>query len=218
MLHAFNPRTWEAEAGGSLWVQGQPGLHSEFQDSPRNTEKPYLEKQQQPKNRFDFLIGHEKQSLYFPPHLRKIYTNSFVEGWLSSLGSASGIGGLVSVDSCYRFSYWKDPASLSPCYSLVSTFPQFPLGEMSQPWGIQRLSRQVKRTSWACKLSEDINGNIKFRDILSFSLLQGTCMCVCVCVCGCVHIYMYIYIYVYVYIYIVYRVQRVTRPTYRETL
>lgn len=39
-----------------------------------------------------------------------------------------------------------------------------------------------------------------------------------VCVCVCVHIYMYIYIYVYVYIYIVYRVQRVTRPTYRETL
>ena len=25
--------TWEAEAGRSLWVQGQPGLHSEFQDS-----------------------------------------------------------------------------------------------------------------------------------------------------------------------------------------
>ena len=33
VAHAFNPSTWEAEAGGSLSVQDQPGLHSEFQDS-----------------------------------------------------------------------------------------------------------------------------------------------------------------------------------------
>ena len=26
VAHAFNPSTWEAEAGGSLWVWGQPGL------------------------------------------------------------------------------------------------------------------------------------------------------------------------------------------------
>ena len=32
MVHTFNPSTWEAEADGSLWVQGQPGLQSEFQD------------------------------------------------------------------------------------------------------------------------------------------------------------------------------------------
>jgi hypothetical protein len=41
VAHAFNPSTWEAEAGG---VQGQPGLQSEFQDSQGYTEKPYLEK------------------------------------------------------------------------------------------------------------------------------------------------------------------------------
>jgi hypothetical protein len=38
VAHAFNPSTWEAEAGGSLswrpawsteWVPGQPGLHRE---------------------------------------------------------------------------------------------------------------------------------------------------------------------------------------------
>jgi hypothetical protein len=29
----FNPSTWEAEAGESLWVQGQLGLQSELQDS-----------------------------------------------------------------------------------------------------------------------------------------------------------------------------------------
>jgi hypothetical protein len=33
MAHTFNPSTWEAEAGGSLWVWGQPGLQSKFQDS-----------------------------------------------------------------------------------------------------------------------------------------------------------------------------------------
>ena len=32
--HTFNPSTWETEAGESLCVQGQPGLQSEFQDSP----------------------------------------------------------------------------------------------------------------------------------------------------------------------------------------
>ena len=26
VAYAFNPNTWEAEAGGSLWVLGQPGL------------------------------------------------------------------------------------------------------------------------------------------------------------------------------------------------
>ena len=36
--HTFNPNTQEAEAGQSLGVQGQPGLHSEFQDSQGYTE------------------------------------------------------------------------------------------------------------------------------------------------------------------------------------
>jgi len=30
MEHAFNPSTWEAKAGGSLCVSGQPGTHGEF--------------------------------------------------------------------------------------------------------------------------------------------------------------------------------------------
>ena len=33
VVHAFNPSTLEAEAGGSLKVQGQPYLQSEFQNS-----------------------------------------------------------------------------------------------------------------------------------------------------------------------------------------
>ena len=33
MTHTFNPSAREAEAGGSLWIEGQPGLHSEFRDS-----------------------------------------------------------------------------------------------------------------------------------------------------------------------------------------
>ena len=33
MAHIFNPSTWEAEAGRSLRVRGQPGLQREFQDS-----------------------------------------------------------------------------------------------------------------------------------------------------------------------------------------
>jgi hypothetical protein len=45
VTHAFNPSTWEAEAGGFLSL-GQPGLQSEFQDSQAYTEKPCLEKPQ----------------------------------------------------------------------------------------------------------------------------------------------------------------------------
>jgi hypothetical protein len=42
--HVFNPSTWEVEEGGSLWVQGQPGLHSEFQDSQGYRVRPCLGK------------------------------------------------------------------------------------------------------------------------------------------------------------------------------
>ena len=48
VAHAFNPSTWEAEAG-EFWVQVQPGLQIEFQDSQDYTEKPCLEKPNQTK-------------------------------------------------------------------------------------------------------------------------------------------------------------------------
>lgn len=31
VVHFFNPSIWEVEAGISLWVWGQPGIHSEIQ-------------------------------------------------------------------------------------------------------------------------------------------------------------------------------------------
>jgi hypothetical protein len=43
VAHAFNPSTWQAEAGGFL-SSSQPGLQSEFQDSQGYTEKPCLQK------------------------------------------------------------------------------------------------------------------------------------------------------------------------------
>jgi len=45
VAHAFNPSTWEAEAGGFL---SPAGLQSEFQDSQGYTEKSCLQKK--PKN------------------------------------------------------------------------------------------------------------------------------------------------------------------------
>ena len=43
---AFNPSTWQAEAGEFLSLRpgSQPGLQSEFQDSQGYTKKPCLEK------------------------------------------------------------------------------------------------------------------------------------------------------------------------------
>jgi hypothetical protein len=46
VAHAFNPSTWEAEAGGFL--SSRPAWSkSEFQDSQGYTEKPCLEKPNQ---------------------------------------------------------------------------------------------------------------------------------------------------------------------------
>lgn len=38
------PALWEAEAGKSLWVWGQPYLQREYQESQSKKEKPCLEK------------------------------------------------------------------------------------------------------------------------------------------------------------------------------
>jgi hypothetical protein len=50
VAHAFNPSTWEAEAGRFLSLR-PAGLQSAFQDNQNYTEKPCLEKQKQNQNR-----------------------------------------------------------------------------------------------------------------------------------------------------------------------
>ena len=60
-MHAFNPSTWEAEAGGSLWVQDQPVLQSEFWESQGYTEKLCLERQ---KNKQTNQNKYKKNSYY----------------------------------------------------------------------------------------------------------------------------------------------------------
>ena len=40
--HVFHLSAWEAEVGGSLWIQGQPGLQGELQASLGYTMKPCL--------------------------------------------------------------------------------------------------------------------------------------------------------------------------------
>jgi hypothetical protein len=45
----LNPSALKAEVDGSLWVRGQPGLHSEFQDSQSYTLRPCLKKQNKQK-------------------------------------------------------------------------------------------------------------------------------------------------------------------------
>jgi hypothetical protein len=49
VAHAFNPSTWEAEAGGFL--RSRPAWSTEFQDSQGYTEKPCLEKQKNKNNK-----------------------------------------------------------------------------------------------------------------------------------------------------------------------
>jgi hypothetical protein len=44
VAHTFDPSTQEAEVDWSLWVQGQPGLHSQLQASQGYFVKPCLTK------------------------------------------------------------------------------------------------------------------------------------------------------------------------------
>lgn len=44
VVYTFIRSLWEVEAGGSLGVQGQPGLRSKFQGSQVYTEKPGFQK------------------------------------------------------------------------------------------------------------------------------------------------------------------------------
>lgn len=62
VAHTFDPSTREAKAGGSLWVPGQPGLQSEFQDSQGYPEKPYLQKPNNNKN-FESALALKKLTL-----------------------------------------------------------------------------------------------------------------------------------------------------------
>ena len=56
VVHIFNPSTQETEAGGSLWVQGQPGLQSELLDSQGYAEKSCPRKQKQKQKKKKVMI------------------------------------------------------------------------------------------------------------------------------------------------------------------
>jgi hypothetical protein len=82
VVHAFNPSTWEAEAGGSLssrpawsteWVPGQPGLHRETLSRKNQKKKvpvkeAYLEASLQWK---------EKEIHIIHTHTKQVWTCSF---------------------------------------------------------------------------------------------------------------------------------------------
>jgi hypothetical protein len=44
VAYTFNPSTQEAEADRALWIQGQPGLYTDFQDSLSYIVGPCLKK------------------------------------------------------------------------------------------------------------------------------------------------------------------------------
>jgi hypothetical protein len=49
VAHAFNPSTWEAEAGGFLSLRPAWSIQRDFQDSQGYTEKPCLGKKKKKK-------------------------------------------------------------------------------------------------------------------------------------------------------------------------
>lgn len=42
VVHIFNPSTWEARVGRSLWVENQPSVHDKFQASQDHLMRLFL--------------------------------------------------------------------------------------------------------------------------------------------------------------------------------
>lgn len=52
MAHIFSPSSQEVEAGGSMWLQGQPDLPNKFQDSQATQRNLVLENKNSNKNKY----------------------------------------------------------------------------------------------------------------------------------------------------------------------
>jgi hypothetical protein len=64
IAHVFNPSTREAQRQADFWVQGQPGLQSEFQDSQGYIEKLCLKKTKNKTKKkifFSFLLKKKRE-------------------------------------------------------------------------------------------------------------------------------------------------------------
>ena len=71
VTHTFNPSTWEAEAGRSLWVRGQHSLQSKFQDRLQSYRETQFQKtktnqtsKQKTHNWWYALVGEFPSPLY----------------------------------------------------------------------------------------------------------------------------------------------------------
>ena len=75
VVHAFNPSTWEAEAGGFLSLR-LPGLQSELQESQGYTEKPSQKKKKKNNKKtadLDLINScHSLSQAYSNPHILTI--------------------------------------------------------------------------------------------------------------------------------------------------
>lgn len=69
MGHTFNPRIQEAEAGGSQWVQGWPGLQREFQNNKEILSKKKRKKEEEKE---EGRRG-EKQTNNYGSKMEKLY-------------------------------------------------------------------------------------------------------------------------------------------------
>lgn len=79
MEHAFNPRTWEAEATGCVRVRDQPDLHDEFQDSQGYILRPCLKKRERKKERErERKGGRKSETVYLNDKERFLYFVGFM--------------------------------------------------------------------------------------------------------------------------------------------
>lgn len=60
VAHACKPRSWEADTGGSLWVSGDPQLHSKFNIKLNYRAIPYLKNRTNKQKKETHLQGNRR--------------------------------------------------------------------------------------------------------------------------------------------------------------
>lgn len=103
VTHNVDPSIWDLEVGGSLWVHGHPGLHSEFQGSQAYIMRPCIKSNKQ----------ENKQT---PSQNPASHLHSFPSS-IGDIGDTNMIG--EKLNSCITFCRFSEFAPLS--FRLVSS-------------------------------------------------------------------------------------------------
>ena len=115
MAHAFNPTTWEAEAGGFLssgpawsskWVPGQPGLYRETlsnKNKKQTNKQTKTKKQTNKKTKKQPTNQKNKQKPHVVPWRNRMKLNLWRQVEIRALENLSQFVAIITAVYIYRF-------------------------------------------------------------------------------------------------------------------